>query len=259
MRYVLATLAIAVLLCTSATAAMITVDGNISDWISLGLVKQDSLGDNPGENPGEPYGAVDINRYGTTIIDGTLYAFAEITEPLETYVSGTTRGFSGGPSMGMWINADQNVATSLTGDGTDLPELSGTDIMVEVYDVRMASIGIEYFGAGGDVGNEIPDYLDHGSAAAPYGGYIIEWSAPVSSILEALAGLPGGVQSGSNWSVYLAGEGRIKNPDGSTPLEWGRDVAGPVVVAVPEPGTFALLAALGLALAIIGVRRQRRR
>ncbi|MBN1396227.1 MAG: PEP-CTERM sorting domain-containing protein [Pirellulales bacterium] len=248
MRHFLAALAIAAFLCASASATIV-VDGDYSDWTTLGLVKMDGTGDNPG-------GAVDIDHYGVTIIDGVLYGFAEITEPLTPYVLGT-RGFSNGPSMGFWIDADQSTATALTGDGMEITELSGTDIMVEVNDFFEAAIGVNFYGENDDVGTMIPGYDDGNAGTVAYisDGYVIEWSAPVIDILTALGGLDDGVDGSFDWTVYIAGEGKIKNADGFTALSWGRDVAGPVTV--PEPGTLALLAAAGLTLALVAARKRK--
>lgn len=256
MRHLFAALAITALLGGSAFAVTITVDGNFSDW-PANLILEDPVGDNPGESGSEYLGAVDIHRYGVTVIDGYLYGFVQLTEPLTTYTSGT-RGFDRGPSIGFWIDADQNAATGLNDISSDTPVLFGTDIMVEVFGVRGSPIGVEYYGADDSLDNEITAYYNDGSADAINDSYVIEWSAPISSIKAALAGLPDNVDSSGSWNVYLAGEGRIKNADGSTALSWGRDVAGPITV-VPEPGTLALLASAGMALALLGVRRLRRK
>lgn len=255
MRHFLAALAVMALLCGSAFAVTlpgITVDGDYSDWAALGLVHEDSVGDNPGEQGSSYLGAVDISHYGATIIDGTLYAFTKLTEPLTAYESGVTRGFDSGPAMGIYINADQRYDTSLIG-GED----AGIDLVVEVHDTLDTSIGVEYYGAGDSIGSDILAYYNHGTAAIIPGAYVVEWSVPVSDIRLALGGLPDGVDDSFDWTVYFGGEGMIINSNGSTSLSWGRDYAGPVSV-VPEPGTFALLAAAGLALAMFGVRRLRR-
>lgn len=224
MRHFLAALAVTALLCGCAFAVTlpgITVDGDYSDWAALGLVHEDPVGDNPGEQGSSYLGAVDISHYGATIINGT-YAFTKLTEPLTAYESGVTRGFNGGPAMGIYIDADQSYATSLIGG-----EFAGIDIVIEVSDALKPTIGLEYYGENDIIVNQIPDY-DAGTAAIVADDYVVEWCVPVSSILDALGELPDGVDGSFDWTVYLGGEGKIINSDGSTSLSWGRDYAGPL-------------------------------
>jgi len=228
-RTLLAVLAIVALAAVSAHAGVvagITVNGDIGDWEALGLLHDDPTGDGAG--------MVDIGRYGATVIDDAFYAVMEINWAISKFDTGVI-------FPGAWINADQ-----LGGDDHQLSgladELAGTDINLEwgrgAGEGTGADPDYNFWGRDDDAGNfvygGVPGGAHADSGAAMPG--VMEWSAPVASIVDALAGLPDNVNSNFPWTVMLAVEGSIDGNSG-----WGRDYAGPLTV-VPEPSALALLA-----------------
>jgi hypothetical protein len=219
MKAFLIALALATFAALPAAASTITVDGDIGDWQALGLVHTDNITPYPLKHD------FNITSYGAMISGGTLYAFIEVDRDVSEF-----KAFY----PGIWINADRNTATELNG----MPgELRGFGIDIEVERDSDGPPGLNFWGADGDVTQFM--YAVPGGAYAE-DGRVFEWSAPVSAIRDAIAGLPDAFQVPTDlpWTVYLAGEGSI---DGG----WGRDVAGPLDV-VPEPCTPVLLVA-GLA------------
>jgi hypothetical protein len=230
LRTFLTATAIAAFAAGPAAATDITVDGSISDWQALGLVHTDNIA--------APLGYLQITAYGATVQNGTFYAFVQTSPGVSGFLYAWT---------GAWINADQNAGTQL--GGLPLSSLAGTDLVVE-RDMDIFTPGLNYWGASGNV-NNLLSAVSGGQYAQT--GNVFEWSAPVSGIIAALAATGKGVTSGSTWSVYLAGEG---TPDDST--GFGMDVAGPLTVAVPEPGTLVLLVTGAGCLLVLMHRRRRR-
>jgi len=221
---VLTFVAVLVFVAGSAFAGVITVDGLITDWETASLLHDDPDGDAPG--------GFDIRRYGATVIEGVFYAVIEIDRPVSEYDGGLV-------FPGSWINADQLDGDDYQLSGLPATELYGTDVNLEWGRGNAEGTGADpdfnFWGRDDDVGNYVLGgvpggaHADSGSAAMG----VFEWSAPVSSIVTALAGLPDNVDSDFPWTVMFAGEGSVGG--------WGRDYAGPITV-VPEPGTLALLA-----------------
>ncbi len=224
-RTILATLAIVAFVAASAHADLITVDGSIADWTAAGLVHTDNIPDNSPHD-------VQITAYGATISNGTFYAFVQYSQPVSNFNA---------LYPGAWIDVDHNAAT-YSGN----PQLgSGVDIDLEYDQNSPTDISLNYWG-GADINN---DSISAGSSYAAAGN-VVEFSAPVSAINAALGALnttfPGSSMATAGnypWEVYIAS-------DGWTSADWNPDNAGRCVVsvpvAVPEPGTFVLLAA-GLA------------
>ena len=248
MRYIFALLAIVVL--TSSSALGIVVDGSTSDWDASLIHSTPNM---------TSTGGLQINTFGAAVVNGTFYAFMELSRP----VSDFDRLYPGA-----YINADSSAATELLYNAgssttpnyipisTAAPMLAGTDIILEWgYDARITSPTdkLTYYGLNDHHDEEIS--AANGAHVFASGGSVLEWSAPLSEIVGKLTLLTDSVTASTTWSVAIGGEGHIID-DGTS---WGPDVGGPVSVAVPEPGTICLLAGAGLTLILMGLARLRRR
>lgn len=242
MRHLMVAMVIAGFACGSAAlGGVITVDGDIGDWQALGLALDSPL------SPATPTGIVVLTHYGATIVGDTFYAVMEINRPVSD--------FDRAIAPGAWINADRNLATELMEDGGTLDSLlAGSDIDVEIEGISDGTPAVTYWGLGGEAYEKI-DIGTMPAGSVAIAGNVVEWSAPVSTIVAALASLPApyNVDSSLPWSVYVGGEGKI---NGISP-SWGRHVGGPIDV-VPEPGTLTLLAGAAVALAAAALARRRR-
>lgn len=214
-------------------ASLFTVDGSVSDWQAAGLYLNSPIS--------PPTGALHITHYGAAVSGGTFYAFMELDRP----VSDFNRMYPGA-----WIDIDHNTATS----ADNLPFGAGLDLDLEFDQDSHTSMALNYY-AGADITSDSIPVVGGAYALA---GNVVEFSAPVSGIISALATLnatypPAHPATGSSspWTVYIGGEGYINSGN-----DWGPDVGGPVSVTVPEPGTMAVLAAAGLAIALMGLRRR---
>jgi hypothetical protein len=215
-------------------ASLFTVDGSAADWQAAGLYLNSPIS--------PPQGALHITHYGATVSSGTFYAFIELDRP----VSDFTRMYPGA-----WIDVDHNVATS----AGNLPFGAGLDLNLEYDYDSPSSIALNYYGGADITGDSIP--VTGGAYASA--GNVLEFSAPISGMSSALVTLnatyPGAspaLSISSPMTVYIGGEGKINSGD-----DWGVCIGGPVSVTVPEPGAMAMLAAAGLAIALMGLRGRR--
>ena len=132
MRYIFALLAIVVL--TSSSALGIVVDGSTSDWDASLIHSTPNM---------TSTGGLQINTFGAAVVNGTFYAFMELSRP----VSDFDRLYPGA-----YINVDSSAATELLYNAgssttpnyipisTAAPMLAGTDIILEWgYDARITS------------------------------------------------------------------------------------------------------------------------
>ncbi len=251
----LAALLVAAVACP-ANAEIVWDDESIGDW------KQsnggpgyywDELNDGPGVG--------DVTRWGVTVENDRLY-FLFLSEDGMNMES---------EWLGVWIDADQNQSTYLT--GTDGADQWKSDIIIE-FGAGASGEGFNWWGVDGDAGN-------YEAIGAGEGNYVYRvWpSHNNSTVLEgyvtipALAAKVSEYNDGEVWlgscmdvGIRVAGHqsgddyaGDLGSPDGPADSNPSGVVPADMVTlcGVPEPGTLALLIIGLIGLLAYAWRRRR--
>jgi hypothetical protein len=205
---------------TMSAQAAITVDGDIGDWVTAGLLKTDPSNDNG------PPRAVEMLRYGMTVEGGTFYAVAEINRPVNDF-----NGYFGSSARkiytSVFINADRSTSTTLL--NTPDSWVDGTDINLEVDRYPSSgsgdpvTSGVYFWGLGGDLGNfssQVGVFADSGDAALG----VIEFSCSVSSIQAALA-TTNGATPGNIWDCRMEIQGTTRDSSDPKGYNYGNDLS----------------------------------
>lgn len=214
----------------------IVLDGDTSDWPAAYKFT----------DPVDNEGKMDIVAWGACVQGDTLFVFQTITGSFANAIPPVVK--SSGPWLDVWIDIDNNPATSL-GGSTPLANIvgwAGADISPE-FQYRRSGLstpgwGVRYYGQDNNWEGYSGTYAVPTQAMSS-DGHTMEYSFPLATVFAKLAEFGTGVTPVmTQWTISARIDGYLSGADG------GPDYTSPQVISVPEPATVAFLALAGLGL-----------